>query len=197
MSNIEITTIKITDIVPARYNPRQITNEEYNKLSHSINQYGLVDPIIINLNNNHIIGGHQRYDILMESYIAGDKDYETLTLIKNGDIGWVFPDEKLKVKDLNHEKSLNIMLNKVQGGWDLDKLQDLFNDLSIEGIDLSLTGFDKEEIKNVFDGIDVSNFGAELTDPLADETVEEDKETSTSREPKTLICPECGFEWQA
>ena len=197
MSNIEITTIKITDIVPARYNPRQITNEEYNKLSHSINQYGLVDPIIINLNNNHIIGGHQRYDILMESYIAGDKDYETLTLIKNGDIGWVFPDEKLKVKDLNHEKSLNIMLNKVQGGWDLDKLQDLFNHLSIEGIDLSLTGFDKEEIKNVFDGIDVSNFGAELTDPLADETVEEDKETSTSREPKTLICPECGFEWQA
>ena len=197
MSNIEITTIKITDIVPARYNPRQITNEEYNKLSHSINQDGLVDPIIINLNNNHIIGGHQRYDILMESYIAGDKDYETLTLIKNGDIGWVFPDEKLKVKDLNHEKSLNIMLNKVQGGWDLDKLQDLFNDLSIEGIDLSLTGFDKEEIKNVFDGIDVSNFGAELTDPLADETVEEDKETSTSREPKTLICPECGFEWQA
>lgn len=197
MSNIEITTIKITDIVPARYNPRQITNEEYNKLSHSINQYGLVDPIIINLNNNHIIGGHQRYDILMESYMAGDKDYETLTLIKNGDIGWVFPDEKLKVKDLNHEKSLNIMLNKVQGGWDLDKLQDLFNDLSIEGIDLSLTGFDKEEIKNVFDGIDVSNFGAELTDPLADETVEEDKETSTSREPKTLICPECGFEWQA
>lgn len=195
MSHIEITTIKITDIVPARYNPRQITNEEYNKLSHSINQYGLVDPIIINLNNNHIIGGHQRYDILMESYMAGDKDYETLTLIKNGDIGWVFPDEKLKVKDLNHEKSLNIMLNKVQGGWDLDKLQDLFNDLSIEGIDLSLTGFDKEEIKNVFDGIDVSNFGAELTDPLADETVEEDTSTHSVNE-RYVECPECGHEFK-
>ena len=192
---MDIETIKLTDIVPARYNPRKITNEEYNKLSHSINQYGLVDPIIINLNNNHIIGGHQRYDILMESYMAGDKDYETLTRIKNGDIGWVFPDEKLKVKDLNHEKSLNIMLNKVQGGWDLDKLQDLFNDLSIEGIDLSLTGFDKEEIKNVFDGIDVSNFGAELTDPLADETVEEDTTTHSTNE-RYVECPECGHEFK-
>ena len=60
--------IKITDIVPARYNPRKISNEDYNKLSNSINEFGLVDPIIINLSNKHIIGGHQRYQILLNEY---------------------------------------------------------------------------------------------------------------------------------
>ena len=114
-------TIKITDIVPARYNPRQISNEDYNKLSNSINQFGLVDPIIINLTNNHIIGGHQRFDVLMDEYMSGNKDYQELILIRRGDIGWIFPDEELKVKDLNHEKALNLVLNKVQGEEDIEE----------------------------------------------------------------------------
>ena len=183
-------TIKITDIVPARYNPRKISNEDYNKLSKSIKEYGLVDPIIINLNNNRIIGGHQRFDVLMDNYIAGETEYEELTLIKRGDIGWIFPKGDLKIKDLNHEKSLNITLNKVQGEWDLNKLEDLFNDLTTEGLSLEFTGFDKGEVKEIFKDIDLSSFDDDLLDDQLDN--EEPKEVTHSKNRKEIECPNCG-----
>ncbi|WP_405286439.1 ParB N-terminal domain-containing protein [Methanobrevibacter sp.] len=191
-------TIKITDLKPARYNPRKISNEDYNKLSNSINEFGLVDPIIINLNNNTIIGGHQRYEVLMDEYMAGDEDYSELQIIKRGDIGWVFPNEQLKIKDLNHEKALNLVLNKVQGEWELDKLEDLFNDLTIEGLDLQITGFEKDEIKNMFKNVDVSTFGEGLEDNYLGEEEEEDKKdsrTSKGKPIKHYECPSCGYEW--
>ena len=182
--------IKITDIVPARYNPRKISNEEYTKLSNSINEYGLVDPIIINLNNNHIIGGHQRYDVLLEKYINGNEDYEELQLIRRGEIGWIFPKGELTVKDLNHEKSLNITLNKIQGEFDNIKLSDLMNDLSIEGLDLEITGFEKNEIKELFDDVDISGFGEGLEDNYISD--EEPKTKSNTKTIKEITCPNCG-----
>lgn len=187
-------TIKITEIKPARYNPRKISENDYKKLSNSINEFGLVDPIIINLSNMHIIGGHQRYDVLMDKYIAGDKNYEDLLLIKRGDIGWIFPDEELTVSDLNHEKALNLVLNKVNGDWELGKLEDLFNDLSTEGLPLELTGFDKGEIKDLFKGMDLSSFDDGLDDPMLSEEEEKKppKEISNSRNRKEITCPECG-----
>ena len=62
MSDFE--TINITDIEPSVYNPRQTSNTEYNKLSNSINEFGVINPIILNLRNNHITGGHQRYEVV-------------------------------------------------------------------------------------------------------------------------------------
>ena len=59
MTMIEISTIKITDIKPAEYNPRIMSQLEHTKLRNSMETFGVVDPIIINLKNNHIIGGHQ------------------------------------------------------------------------------------------------------------------------------------------
>lgn len=186
--------IKITDIKPAKYNPRKISNEDYNKLSNSINEFGLVDPIIINLTNMHIIGGHQRYDILMDLYINGDTKYEDLLLIKRGDVGWIFPNEKLTIDDLNHEKALNLVLNKVNGEWDLGKLEDLFNDLSTEGLPLELTGFNKGEIKELFKGMDLSSFDEGLDDSMLSEDEEKKppKEISNSQNRKEITCPECG-----
>ena len=58
---VEIEKIKITDIVPADYNPRLISESEATKLKNSLSTFRLVDPIVINLKNNHIIGGHQRF----------------------------------------------------------------------------------------------------------------------------------------
>lgn len=139
--------IKITDIEPADYNPRKISNEDYVQLSKNINEFGLVSPIIINLQNNHIIGGHQRYDVLLNEYMVTHK-YEELNLLKLGDVGWVFSDEDLEITDENFEKALNLSLNKISGYWDNQKLNDLFIDFELDEFDISLTGFDDEELSS-------------------------------------------------
>ena len=58
--------IKITDIIPAPYNPRTISDQDKTRLRNSLQEFGLVDPIVINLKNNHIIGGHQRYEAILD-----------------------------------------------------------------------------------------------------------------------------------
>lgn len=158
---MKIEKIKISDIKPAEYNPRQITSDELQKLTNSINEFGLVDPIIINLKNNKIIGGHQRYEVLINQYLLNNEFNAELNIIKLGDIGWIFTETDLKVKDEDHEKALNLALNKISGEWDLPKLEVLLEELDLKGFDITLTGFD---------GIDDLNM--DLDEDLID--VEED-----------------------
>ena len=141
--------IKITDIVPAEYNPRQISETEKQKLKNSLKEFGLVDPIVINLQNNHIIGGHQRFDAILDQYMLDGEFLSELNLIRLGDIGWVFTDTDLTVKSLEHEKALNIALNKISGEWDPEKLEEIFDDLNVNGFNVTLTGFDNLEITNL------------------------------------------------
>lgn len=149
--------IKITDITPAEYNPRKISDEEYSKLVESISKFGLVDPIIINLKNNTIIGGHQRYDVLMDKYLNNEIDGE-LFLLRVGLIGWVTSDKNLILSNEDLEEELLIRLNTQAGMWDYDKLSQIYNDLEVGGFDVSLTGFlpteinlHEEEVDKLFD----------------------------------------------
>lgn len=144
--------ITLDEIKPSEYNPRIISEEELEKLEKNIKEFGLVDPIIINLKNNHIIGGHQRYEVLRK--IAGtDTDYENmeLQLIRLGNIGWVFTETDLNIKDDAHEKALNLALNKISGEWDTPKLNNVLVELGDLNFDIDLTGFDLDSF--VFDTV--------------------------------------------
>lgn len=133
---MEIDKIKVNDIVPADYNPRKISADELGRLETSIKEFGFVDPIIINLKNNRIVGGHQRFKIIQKEGI------EELNLLRLGNVGWAFVETDLKVKDGNYERALNIALNKISGEWDTGKLDIILDDLKFDGFDVSLTGFD-------------------------------------------------------
>ena len=131
--------IKLMDIAPADYNPRKISDSDLRKLRGSIDEFGLVDPIIVNLDNNRIIGGHQRYDVLRQNGV------EDAFMVELGGIGWVFLEDDLKIKSKSHEKALNIALNKISGDWDKDKLSEVLNELLFVGFEMELTGFEKNE----------------------------------------------------
>ena len=146
---MEISKIKITDIIPAVYNPRLISDNEYKKLTNSINEFGLVDPIIINLKNNKIIGGHQRFSVLLDKNMQDNQFYAELDLLKLGDIGFVFEDKDLQIKSEDHEKALNLALNKISGEWDNEKLRVLLEDLELSPINIELTGFDEPELEEL------------------------------------------------
>ena len=143
---IEISTIKITDIKPAEYNPRIMSQLESTKLRNSMETFGIVDPIIINLKNNHIIGGHQRYNVLLDKSMEDNDFIKELHLVKLGDVGWAFPESDLEVKDDDHEKALNLALNNIEGEWDLPKLEPILTDLKDVGFDIELTGFSDIEL---------------------------------------------------
>ena len=141
---MEIIKVNINELISPEYNPRQITNDEMEKLKNSINEFGYIAPIIVNKHNNHIVGGNQRY--------------EALKSLGYTDVDVVFVDEP----DSNREKALNIALNKINGEWDFVKLADIIDDLELNDFDISLTGFDDLELEN---------FGIE-EDPTEHEPVE-------------------------
>ena len=148
---MEIEHIKITDLKPAEYNPRRISEEDYQKLKNSISTFGLVDPIIVNLKNMHIVGGHQRYDVLLDEHMLDNDFLAELPMIRLGDVGFVFTDTSLSIEDDDHEKALNLALNKISGDWDNDKLSMVLEDLDSSSLDLELTGFDELESSVLLD----------------------------------------------
>ena len=116
---------KLSELKPADYNPRELTEIQHAQIARSIKQFGLVDPLIINQHPDRldiIVGGHQRHKVAQElGYTEAPCVYVSLPLEK--------------------EKQLNVVLNKATGQWDFDMLA---NNWEItELIDL---GFTKEEL---------------------------------------------------
>jgi DNA modification methylase len=118
----------------AKYNPRKDLKPgdiEYEKLKQSIQTFGYVEPVLWNKRTGNIIGGHQRFKVLVE-------------------LGYTEIDCVVVDMDLTDEKALNIALNKVSGDWDKDKLILLITDLQGSDFDVSLTGFDSIELNALF-----------------------------------------------
>ena len=132
--------ININNLKPAEYNARRINDEDYKKLQKSISTFGLVDPIIINLRNNVIIGGHQRYKALL------DKNVKELQLLKMGDIGYVFYETNFTLPDELHEKGLNLALNKLTGEFIEEKLQPVLEELTLSDFNIEVTCFDELDL---------------------------------------------------
>jgi len=128
--------ISIDQLQPAPYNPRVELKpgmEGYTRLKRSLDEFALVQPIVWNRNTGHVISGHQRLGILREEGVE-ELDVVVLDL------------------PLEREKALNVTLNNphVGGDWDLEKLSDLMTDLSsLEELDMSLTGFDDQQLKHL------------------------------------------------
>jgi len=65
----EIKEVRLEELRPAPYNPREISKEALAGLRHSLEKFGLVDLLVVNKRNMRIISGHQRYKIMMEDGI--------------------------------------------------------------------------------------------------------------------------------
>ena len=128
---MKIEKVKISELNSPDWNPRYITEEDFNKLKNSIETFGYVDPIIVNKYNMNIVGGNQRYQALVKL------GYE--------DVDVIFIDEP----NLDREKALNIALNKISGDWDTVKLNSLVEELKMKNFDLDLTGFDEIELEEI------------------------------------------------
>lgn len=123
---IKIVYRKIDELVDSEYNPKKCSPKEEAQIEASIKRFGIVDPLIINMNperKNIIIGGHQRKRIC-----------------KN--LGW----EEIPCVELNldkeKEKELNLRLTKNTASIDDALLAINFaKEMLVE------VGFNSEELK--------------------------------------------------
>lgn len=133
-SAMEWRTIPIGDLRPAAYNPRKklkAGDKEYEKIKNSIQEFGYVEPIIVNYDMT-VIGGHQRLTVLK------DLGYTEVQCVV------------VHIEDEAKVKALNIALNKITGAWNEQLLADLIVDLQSQDFNTDFTGFEAAEIEQLF-----------------------------------------------
>lgn len=125
----ETRTILRSQITPAPYNPRKITDEARKALKKNIKANGIIGGMVWNELTTNLVSGHQKLSIADEvnKYNSSTKenDYEIKVEVIN--------------VDLKTEKELNIFFNSksVQGEMDYQKLA-----LIVPDIDVDLAGLD-------------------------------------------------------
>jgi hypothetical protein len=109
-----LVTKQLSELHPAPYNPRIISDAALRGLRESIHRYGLVEPIIYNERTGHVVGGHQRLLVL-----KADGAAETECVVVD------LPEVE--------EKALNIALNNPAiAGEFTDDLRNIITQLEID-----------------------------------------------------------------
>ena len=127
--------VPVEQLKPAKYNPRKDLkpgDPAYEKIKRSLNTFGYVDPVIWNEVTGNIVGGHQRFKVLIAE---GATEIDCVVVY---------------IENPQDEKALNVALNKAVGEWEPVALADLLADLQASGYDVGATGFDAAEIDDLF-----------------------------------------------
>jgi hypothetical protein len=127
---LKIEPVKVQDLVLPEWNPRYMSTQDMEALKRSIQEFGFVEPIVVNKPTMEVLGGNQRAKAAIELGVT--------------EVPAVFvslPPEKAK--------ALNLALNKISGEWDLESLHKLLSDLSDDTALLSLTGFSEDELTDI------------------------------------------------
>lgn len=161
---MKLSTIPIEKIDPAPYNPRvdlKPGDPRYERLSKSIDEFGMIQPLVWNRRSGYLVAGHQRLKILRA---RGEKDVEVATVD--------LPPDK--------ERVLNLALNKIAGDWHEAKLAELLAALAdVQDLDLEVTGFSIPDVEKL-----TADLREQLEDPAAEPI---DDDASPITQPGDLI----------
>jgi DNA modification methylase len=129
----EMTLISIDKLIPYINNARTHSPEQITKLRSSLREFGFVNPVLIDRNYN-IIAGHGRYEA------AKEEGYS--------EVPCVYVDHLSEAQ----KKAYIIADNRMamDAGWDEELLKVELEALEGESFDLSLTGFDEDELADLF-----------------------------------------------
>lgn len=156
---------KIGDLKRAEYNPRFMPDGEMQALKKSIEQWGIVEPIVVNIHKDRygvLVGGHQRVTAI-EQLIARGIHPRGIEQTPEG--GFYVPVVTVELP-IEEEKLLNVALNRIKGKWDEDKLYELILGVKENPL-IPATGFAEDEISRILDqGIDMDPEEESISLPL-------------------------------
>lgn len=129
----EMTLISIDKLIPYINNARTHSPEQITKLRSSLREFGFVNPVLIDRSFN-IIAGHGRYEA------AKAEGYS--------EVPCVYVDHLSEAQ----KKAYIIADNRMamDAGWDEELLKVELEALEGESFDLSLTGFEEDELADLF-----------------------------------------------
>jgi hypothetical protein len=170
----EVKRMRLVELNPAPYNPRKISEYASDGLGMSLEKFGVLSLIIWNKRSGNIVGGHQRYEKLIE---MGETETDVVVVDLDND----------------DEIALNIMLNNPNARGDytsdvkliLEKVEvqigSVFNDLRLN--DLHKT------IKEASSG---GGSGEHSDNDDNDEEDDDDDDADTI----VITCPACQSMWR-
>ena len=129
---MQVSQTEIEDLIPYASNSRTHSNEQVAQIAASIKEFGFNNPVLLDKEKG-IIAGHGR---VLAGRKLGLKEIPTIELshlTENQRKAYVIADNKL---------ALN-------ADWDMDLLALEMNGLDQEGFDLSLLGFDDNELATI------------------------------------------------
>src|SRR5665811_2244456 len=155
LPSLAVEEVALDALRPDPANPRRISEDELDALERSLRQFGFVQPVLARREDRTVIGGHQR---LVAARRLG------LTSVP---VTWL---------DISVEQArlLGLALNKISGSWDDALLARLLADLqSTPDVDLSLSGFGEDEIKELLRSLETREKREHVESFDRDEALEE------------------------
>jgi len=152
----EMKMVKMSQLVPYARNARTHSEEQIKQIQASIREFGFVNPVIIDDNYN-IIAGHGRVAAARAEGMQEVPCVFVGHLTETQKRAYILADNKL---------ALN-------AGWDPELLKIEIDELHSLDFDIELTGFELEEIENIF----------ESEEP--EDSTEDEYEVNVPEEPKT------------
>lgn len=128
-------TRKPAELIPYENNARTHTPEQIEKIAASIQEFGFINPIIIDANNG-VIAGHARLQAAQSIGLDSVPVLRVEHLTEAQKRAYIIADNRLA---------------EVGAGWDVELLRQELADLGDLGMDLELTGFDDIELGKLFD----------------------------------------------
>lgn len=172
----------VGDLSGAPYNPRVITDRELELLGNSMAEFGDLSGVVVNVRTGNMVGGHQRLRHLDEGWAIDKHPHqdETGTIA----LGYIeTPWGRFTYRevdwDSNRERLANLAANKHGGSFDEAAVAVIMQGLDQVGeLDLTLTGFDQEEINaflapdgDEFPDIDLGSGEIEQTEAMQKYTI--------------------------
>lgn len=126
--------VAVADLVPYARNSRTHSPQQVDKIAASIREFGFLNPIIVDADSG-IIAGHGRVLAAQKIGLSELPCIEASHLTDAQRRAYVLADNRLAL----------------DAGWDDEMLKVELGDLNADGFDLTLTGFDLDEIKGFLD----------------------------------------------
>lgn len=130
----EMKLIPIDELIPYVNNARTHSPEQINKLRASLREFGFINPVIIDKNKN-IIAGHGRVMAAREEGIKEVPCVLVEYLTEAQKKAYILADNRMAL----------------DAGWDEEMLRVEIESLQGVDFDVSLTGFNEDEITHIFD----------------------------------------------